>query len=423
MGEERASHPDRTAANLAGLLVVEIGDEWAALAAKELAAFGAEVIRIEPPGGCDSRSWAPFLHGNVGVDTSLYWAYYNAGKRSLVADITSTADQTVLQQLLDQADILIDSSGPGVLAAAGLSYSDMTRRNPGLIVVSVTPFGLDGPWAEYKTSDLVSLALSGFLHDCGYDDHSIAPIRPPGNQAFNVTSAQVLTAVMLSLLWRRTSGVGQLIDLSIHDCCAITVEYADLYWFYNQASTQRQTARHAFPRPTAPSLYETADGRYIIGSLVLHEPHVWNNVKRWLTEMDLLLDFADARYDDPTYRRQHQHLINERVRVLAGILPADEFYHRGQQAGWLVGTVRYPEDLVADAQLESRKFWQPVGWLGESIPMPRSALRIDGVAVCIAGPPELDEASDYVRTKLVGSGRPSAAQPAEPRFRSHRSTS
>ncbi|HWO94176.1 MAG TPA: CoA transferase, partial [Dehalococcoidia bacterium] len=204
---------------LQGLQVLELADEMGVYAGKLLADAGARVIKVEPPGGSAMRHRGPYLNDDPGPDRSLYFAFYNTGKESVTLDLGDEDDREVARRLASQADVVIDGMGLGRLASAGLSYEALRGDNPGLIWLQITPFGPDGPWASYKTSDLVALALGGPLFDCGYDDHSIPPIRGGGNQGYAIVSNLAMCAVMVALLWRQQSGEGQHIDLSMHDAC------------------------------------------------------------------------------------------------------------------------------------------------------------------------------------------------------------
>jgi crotonobetainyl-CoA:carnitine CoA-transferase CaiB-like acyl-CoA transferase len=409
------AEPDGTAAEapgaLDGLIVLEVGDALTAYAGRLLAAQGAYVLKIEPPAGAPSRAYAPFAAGadhvpgdaswsDTARDDSLHWAALNVGKHSLVLDLATGPGQARLERLLERADVLLDGSGAGALARAGLDASRLQALNPRLITTSITPFGPAGPWAGHVSTDLVSLAMSGMLNDCGYDDHTLPPIRPTGEQAYNTAGVQAVLGTLLALVWRESSGRGQVVDVSVHDACASTIEFADLYWWYWQALTQRQTARHAFPALTAPNLYRTADGRYAVGVLILHHDHVWRDIKSWLKENGLLLDLGDPEYDDPAYRRAHQHLIHDRISALAAMLPADEFYRRGQRGGWVVGTVRYPADLLRDRQLAERDFWRefPVG--DRTVRFPASPVRVHGTGTALTGVPGLDDGAADVAARF-----------------------
>src|SRR5207244_9381994 len=133
---------------------------------------------------------------------------------------------------LKDADIFICTLQPAALQALGLDLATLTEAYPRLIVLSVTPFGLTGPWANYKSSDLVALAAGGPLISCGYDDHSIPPIRPGGNQGYHTVTSFAQIGVMLALLERQKTGLGQVLDVSMHESCAVNVELANPSWFY-----------------------------------------------------------------------------------------------------------------------------------------------------------------------------------------------
>src|SRR5437764_12593761 len=144
---------------LAGLKVVELaedpGGEFAGLL---LAQMGAEVTKLEPPGGSSTRAVGPFAKGEEDADASLTFWFYNSNKLSAVADLATDEGMGALHRLLAEADVFISTLQPARLAALGLDLNGLTDAHPRLIVLSVTPFGLTGPWRDYKSSDLVALA-------------------------------------------------------------------------------------------------------------------------------------------------------------------------------------------------------------------------------------------------------------------------
>lgn len=372
----------------ADLIVVEVG-ELASFAARILADGGATVVKVEQPGGDASRRYLPGFDGSGSIVdqpglcddyVSVYWAYYNAGKRSLEVDYGSAANVLALTELIARADVVMDGSGSDELASAGLSREVLSALNATAIYVRATPFGDVGPWAGYKNCDLVSLALSGMLNDCGYDDHAIPPIAPQGNQSLHTMSTKILVALSIAMLWRQSTGEGQWIDLTIHDSLLSTIEFSDMYWWFNQAYCIRQTSRQAFPQETDATLYETADGKYVVGTLILHHEHVWQSIKTWLDKCGILLDLADPLFDDPVYRRANQHVVFDRIKALALMLPADEFYRGCQSAGWVVGPLRYPDELFDDEQLNSRGFWRTLDVHGRSLKFPGEPFRVQGAA-------------------------------------------
>ena len=147
---------------LEGLRVVDLADEKGELCGRLLADFGAEVIRVEPPGGAVSRRLAPFAPDGR---TSLYFALRNAGKRGLVLDPEERAGRERLEALLADADVLIESFAPGRLAALGLAPAELVARHPGLVVTSISDFGQLGPYRDFKGTDMIGFAV-GALIEC-----------------------------------------------------------------------------------------------------------------------------------------------------------------------------------------------------------------------------------------------------------------
>jgi crotonobetainyl-CoA:carnitine CoA-transferase CaiB-like acyl-CoA transferase len=389
---------------LAGLTVVELGEELGPYAGKLLADAGARVIKVEPPGGDRTRQYGPFLDDEPGPERSLAFAFYNTGKESVVLDLAADADRETLRALAEDADVVVDGLGVGRLGALGLTYDALKAGNPGLILVAITPFGREGPWAGYKSSDLVALALGGPLFDCGYDDHSIPPIRGSGGQAYHTVSHLAMNAVLIALLWRQQSGEGQFVDLSMHAACVTTVEFSNVYWFCNQTIIQRQTCRHAAPTLTQRSHFRCADGRYVWGLLRFNDQKTWESIKSWLDEKGLLLDLADPAYDDPVYRRQQTGQIRERLADLAALCTADEFYHRAQQLGNVVGVIRAPEELPENPHLQERGFFQPIegpAW-GRSVLFPGAPYRFSATECRPGRPPTLGEHNARLPRRVAG---------------------
>jgi crotonobetainyl-CoA:carnitine CoA-transferase CaiB-like acyl-CoA transferase len=346
---------------LAGLKVVEIahdvGGEFTGLL---LAQQGAEVVKLEPPDGSPTRRVGPFAEGRAGPDTSLNFWFYNSNKKSVAADLAAPGGKAALAGLLADADVFVTTLQPAALTAAGLDLAALCEAHPRLIVLSVTPFGLTGPWADYKSSDLVALAAGGPLNSCGYDDHSIPPIRPGGNQGYHSAASFAQIGVMLALLERQNTGKGQLLDVSMHEACAVNVELANPYWFYPRVHVHRQTCRHAQPSPTQSALFRCADGRYVYFALILSEPKAWKALVDWMDSKDMAVQLTDPAFSDVAYRQQHFHEVQELVECFFLIQDSHEAYHDGQAAGLPIGVLNAPEDLFDDEHLAARGFFVDV---------------------------------------------------------------
>ena len=145
---------DDFAGFLGGIRVLEIGDELGEYCGKVLAGLGADVVRVEPPGGEPTRMYGPFYHDKPDPDRSLYFWHYNLGKRSVVLDLDVAEGREQFARLAGEADVVLDCRPRGYLAERGIGYEELSVANPRLIWARITPFGDTGPWADYAASDL-----------------------------------------------------------------------------------------------------------------------------------------------------------------------------------------------------------------------------------------------------------------------------
>jgi benzylsuccinate CoA-transferase BbsE subunit len=392
-----------------GLRIVELANDPAGeMVGLQLANMGAEVTKIEPPEGSRSRHTGPFVDDVEDPDRSLEFWYYNVGKRSVVLDYEELAALASFERLLDDADVLVTSLHPTELRRYGLALDALASAHPDLIIVSVTPFGLTGPWADRLSSDLVGMATSGLLIMSGYDDHSVPPIRPGGNQAFHTAASFAHQGLLLALIDRQRTGRGSVVDVSMHEAAAMTVELANMYWFYPRVLVQRQTCRHAQPVPTQPALFRCADGRYIYFVLILADAKPWRMLVEWLDGEGLATDLTDDAYLDLEYRQSNFAHIQDILEVFFLLRTADEAFHDGQSRALPIGILNAPEDLYNDEHLLERGFFQGVTHpgLGEVL-YPSPPWRMSSYAGAERSPaPSLGEHSDEVLGRLVaGEGK------------------
>src|SRR5438105_1434427 len=184
--------------------VLDLTDECGLLCGQILAALGADVIAFEPPGGSSARRAGPFLGDSGDPNESLYWWAYNRNKRGVTLDIETEAGRAGLRELVRGADFLIESFEPGYLDALGLGYAALRQLNPRLVMVSITPFGQDGPKAHYAATDLIALAASGVLLLTGDDDRP--PVRTIVPQAFLHAGAEAAVGALIAHVARERDG-------------------------------------------------------------------------------------------------------------------------------------------------------------------------------------------------------------------------
>ena len=258
---------------LSGIRVIELADEQAEYCGLTLAGLGADVVKVEPPGGSPTRHIGPFHNDQTDPEGSLFFWQYNRGKRSVELDLDREKDRTQFESLLASADIFLESTGNGELDAVGLGAKTLEARFPALIQARVTPFGDHGPWRDFKGSDLVHLALGGVMMNCGYDPtpdgkYDLPPIAPQMWHAYHVTGEQLAMAIIAALIYRFRTGKGQKVSCAVHEAVSKCTEVDLMSWVMRRSPVLRQTCRHARETITPhPTIAHTKDGRWVMASL------------------------------------------------------------------------------------------------------------------------------------------------------------
>ena len=400
-----------------GLRVIELCDESGAFAGKLLADMGADVIKVEPPNGDATRHCGPFVDDEPNPERSLHFWHYNTSKRGITLDVESDAGRDVLRKLIAGADMLIESLGPGRAEALGLGYEAVSKGNPGLIMGSLSPFGQSGPRAEEQATDLTILAGAGPAWSCGYDDHSLPPVRGGGNQGYQTGCHFLVMSALVALLHRDMTGRGQYIDVNMHAASNVTTEAASYTWLVAQETVQRQTGRHAGVNPSMPSQVMCADGRYVNTGLPARRPDDFRRLLEWLNETGLTEDFPEAAILELGAERERLDLakINEDPEIaaifgagreatnfLASKLDAFAFFTGAQQRGFQVGIIYSPEEVLEDPHFIDRGFPTPVEHeeLGRSYTYAGAPYKFHRSPWSVSRAPLLGEHNDKVFAEL-----------------------
>lgn len=351
------AQPTKATGPLGGLRVLEISDEKIQYCGKLFADLGADVIKIEPPGGDPARRIGPFWNNDPHLERSIHFWYYNTSKWSITLNLETVDGQDLLKRLIPTTDAVLEAKPPGYLARLGLGYEELSRINNQLVMTSLTPFGQNGPWKDLKTSDLVSVALGGPAHSTGYDDHSIPPIRGGHSQGWHTGCHYAYVGTMVALLARRIYGQGQYVDSSIHEALSCTTEGASVQAMYEGREVGRQTGRHASVTPGPPSQMLCADGHYVASvSAAFMETHRWNRLVAMLEERGIAGDLTDPRYQDQAVRTTEGEHIREVLENFCKARTAEEVWRAGQAIGMYWGIVRAPHEMAEDPHHLAREF-------------------------------------------------------------------
>ena len=356
---------NKLAGPLTGLRVLELTSEHAQFCGKLMADLGADVIKVEPPGGQETRNVGPFLEDEAHPERSLYFWHYNTSKRGVTLDLNSPNGQDIFRKLSATAGLVLESFPAGYLSDLGLGYETLAKDNPGLIMCSVTPFGQDGPWRDYQTSDLLHLAAGGQMASSGYDVEDIPdapPIAPGGGNAWHIVSHYSYIAIMGALYHRDFTGEGQYIDVSVHEACSLTTEGAIAIYLSTGEVVRRHTGRHASADMSPGIQHATNDGGYInttrSGSNLT--PARIKVLGEWMDGYGLAQDLLDDKYQDPAVVEvSGQHFADVLKNFFAN-MPLVEAYEGGQELNFPWGAIRTMEEIMGDPHLQDRDFFVPV---------------------------------------------------------------
>jgi len=356
--------------------VLDLTDEKGLLCGKILGDLGADVIKIERPGGDSARNIGPFYHNEPHPEKSLFWFAMNTSKRGITLDIETADGQDIFKKLVKNADFVIESFAPGFLDKLGLGYAALEKINPKVIMVSITPYGQTGPWKDWKTSDIVAWAIGGEMNLVGDPDRP--PIRMSGHsQVFLQSGADGAMGALAALYHRGNTEVGQHVDVSVLDSAA----YSSIY--YNPGPWARRTgpmaglfgkrgvARQGGHRTI--NVWPCKDG-YVCFS------HGGNNrlspslpIIKWMERegftSDFIKNFDWDRPDFATIPQDEMDQIDE---------PTARFFMSHTKAELLDGCVKYQimmyplsttADMLENPQLAARGFWAKLEHpeLGETI--------------------------------------------------------
>jgi crotonobetainyl-CoA:carnitine CoA-transferase CaiB-like acyl-CoA transferase len=218
--------------------------------------LGADVIKIEPPGGEDTRGWGPPW---IGTD-SAYFVSVNRNKRSIIIDLKKAEGLEIVKKLVEKSDVIIENFRPGVAKQLGICYDHLSNINPKLVYCSISGFGQNGPYRDKPGYDLVALAMSGLMSITGEPD------RPPvklGVPIADLTTAMLAAlSIIAALLCREKTGKGQYIDMALLDVQVLLLSHQAFNYFVTGEEPKRMGSSH--PNIVPYQAFETIDGYIIV---------------------------------------------------------------------------------------------------------------------------------------------------------------
>jgi crotonobetainyl-CoA:carnitine CoA-transferase CaiB-like acyl-CoA transferase len=315
--------------------------------AKMFGDYGAEVILVEPIGGNRARHIGPFANGKPGLEASLHFAHHNRNKKGITLNLHKTRGQELLRDLVHSADVLIEDWPVGALDALGLGFADLHEVNPRLVMCSITGFGQTGPYAGYKTSNIVEDAMGSLMSITGPADKP--PTMTGARQAEHAAAMHAAFATASALLYRDLHNAGQHIDVSAQECVANMLENAIEQYTYTGVVRKRAGSRHGTAWPC--TVFPCKDGYIGMCCTQLKE-----------VRAAALLAEDQELADDPVLQNQFERRARAdelEPRLIAGYMKYGkaELFHKGQELGCPIGMTSDARDLVEDPHLNEVGFF------------------------------------------------------------------
>lgn len=307
---------------------------------KLLADFGAEVIKIESPNGGDiSRRCGPFPGDVPDPEQSGLFLHLNTNKKSITLDLRTEAGDKLFKQLLSKTDVLVENSGPGAM-----DYESLQDLNPSLILTSISYFGQDGPYCDWRGADIVAQALGGIMKLTGLPDRE--PLKIAGPQAEYQAGLNAAVATMTALYLRDETGRGQHIDISVIEVLASILEGALLSYTYDGTLRERDGARH-------PTIYPSTILPCKDGYIHVDASTDWETFARFVGIPELL------EYK-PDEIRQRADEIDALLIPWLAERNMEEIFHRAQEWRLPFAMVMGVDQLPDDPQFRAREFFVEV---------------------------------------------------------------
>ena len=341
---------------LSDVRVLDLTTPLGAYCTRLLADLGADVIRVEPPGGDPGRATGPFAGDEPHPDRSIPFLFLNANKRSVTLDLETEDGRAILRRLATRADILVESFAPGYLDGLGLGYHDLSGANPGIIVTSITPFGRDGPYRDFKATDLVGVAMGGLLRLCGFPGK--APDRPGGDQAYMLAGLHGCNGALLALYHRDRTGAGQHVDVSMQQAVFLSTGYIVHWAEVRGIDPGRGGHRYNDLPGTFRMMFPCKDG-WIVGGLNTRARE-FQAVVEWMEAWGHHSDLGGEEWQDAGYRRTHWAQAEEVWAAFALRYSKEELYAEAQARRMTLMPVYTAADVEHDPQLAARGFFQDV---------------------------------------------------------------
>jgi crotonobetainyl-CoA:carnitine CoA-transferase CaiB-like acyl-CoA transferase len=346
--------------------VLDFTNETAFLCGKILGDLGADVVKVEKPGGDESRNLGSFFQDTPHPEKNLYWFSYNHNKRGITLNIEMETGREILRKLVENTDIVLETFAPGYLEKSGLDYAALSEINPKLVMTSVTPFGQSGPYKDYKGSDLVLTAMSGLMSSLGDPDKP--PVRPTLPQSYMWIGMHAAMGTLMAYYHRGMTGEGQHVDVSGQAGVIWALNHSPSFYDLNKEVPRREgsfiTGR-SITGAIFRAVYPCKDG-YV--TYVIYGGPAGKRTNRRLVEWmdskgmasDDLKNKAWDQFDIATVTQEEVDRIEDACMKFFRTVTKKEFFEHVLENDMLGYPVATAKEILEDEQLRARGLWREV---------------------------------------------------------------
>jgi benzylsuccinate CoA-transferase BbsE subunit len=345
---------------LNGCRALDLTDENGLLCGKILADLGADVIKVERPGGDPARKTGPFWSDLPHPEMSLYWFAYNSNKRGITLNIETSDGREIFRKLVKTADFIIESYPPGFLDSLGIGYTALDSIKKGIILTSITPFGQTGPYQDYQTSDIVTMGMTGILYQTG--DIDTPPVHMSMPQACLHAAADAAVGTLIAYYHREMTGEGQQVDVSMQQSTAWFLANAIPSWELSGLVLKRAGAFRWSEKSTQRQVWQCRDG-HVFFYMIFGQAgaRIFRELVKWMDSEGMANDYLRSMdWENLDMGAVDQEVTDNITR------PIEEFFLSHTKAEILkeaiarrisICPLSSMADLLHDAQLEARNFW------------------------------------------------------------------
>lgn len=357
---------EKSGALLAPFCALDLTNELGFLCGKILGDLGADVIKIERPGGDPARMIGPFYKDQAHPEKSLYWFGFNSNKRGITLNLESERGKKLFTQLAARAEFVVESFPPGHLEGLGLGYDSLSRINPGLVHTSITPFGQTGPYSRFRASDIEIMAMSGCMSLTGDPDRP--PLRISFPQSYQWTGSYAAVGTLIAHLYRQRTRVGQQVDVSAQACLLWAFSHAHTFWDLNRQLEKRAGSRMTGRSITGAQMrvfWPCKDG-YL--NFIIYGGEAGRKTNQalveWMVSKGMAPEFLKQKdwksFNIAEVTQEEIDAMEEPIARFFRGVTKKEFFEaviEREMLGYPVGTM---EEIFADPQLQARDFWEEI---------------------------------------------------------------